>query len=129
MSQWPQQYDPGRQPPAPPYPYGQYPPRPHVPPARLLPPYPSRLVRFPVRLLPRARRRGGRGHSLVYYVYLGTHPVAVMVALFATVIAWGLLAEWVLFVVMAWLTWAGLVSAWWLCAAPFAAAVNAARRH
>lgn len=103
----------------------QYQPRPAVrqsrAPARGLPPYPVRMVHFPVQLVPRPGRRRGRGHSFGYYVYLGSHPVAVTMALFATVIAWCLLAEWIMLVAMAWLLWCWLVTMGWLATLPFAA--------
>lgn len=84
-------------------------------------PYPRHLVRFPSGLMPRARRRRGRGHSLGYYVYLGSHPVAVMFALCATMVAWCLLLEWIMAVALGWLLWCYVVTLGWLVALPFAA--------
>lgn len=79
---------------------------------RNLPPYPAHLVRFPSQMFPRARRR--RGHSLGYYVYMGTHPVAVLIALYVNALIICCVLGWLMLVGSAWMMWAMLVTMAWL---------------
>ena len=77
-----------------------------------LPPFPAHLVRFPSRLLPRARRR--RGHSTGWYVYMGTHPIAVLISLYINAMIICCVLGWLVLVVEMWLVWAMLVTMAWL---------------
>ena len=77
-----------------------------------LPPYPAHLVRFPSKSLPRARRR--RGHSIGWYVYMGTHPVAVLISLYINLMVVCVIVCWLVLVVEVWLIWVVLVTMAWL---------------
>jgi hypothetical protein len=78
---------------------------------RKLPPYPAHLVRFPSGMLPRSRRRR---HSIGHYVYLGTHPVALLIALWVNLMIICVVAGCLAFVAMGWMMWAMLVTMVWL---------------
>lgn len=56
---------------------------------------------YPYSLLPRSRRRGGM--TFFRMVYLGSHPVATLIALVITLYLWALVLAWVLLVTVAWL--------------------------
>ena len=81
-------------------------------PAHRWPPYPAHLVRFPA-VLPRSRRR--RGHSVGHYVYLGTHPIALLVTLYINAMILCVVVSWLALVWSAWAMWALLVTVGWLC--------------
>jgi hypothetical protein len=131
----PQQYDPRlhaqrmgyqQQPPwqqpgysqQPPYPPQPQPPASRHPAAlagpttRRLPPYPAHLMRFPSGMLPQSRRR--RGHSLGHYVYMGTHPVSMLIALCVNAMIAYVVVCWLALVGAAWMMWAMLVTMAWL---------------
>jgi hypothetical protein len=86
-------------------------PRP-TPAPRRLPPYPAHLVRFLPGMLPRTRQR--RGHSLGHYVYMGTHPVAMLIALSINAMIICVAVGGLAFVGAAWMIWAMLVTMAWL---------------
>lgn len=88
-------------------------------PARGRPPYPAHLVRFPSQALPRSRR--SRGPSLFQVVYLGTHPVALLLSLVISLFAGGLVCAWIVLVAVAWAMWCAAVTLWWAVLLPFAA--------
>jgi hypothetical protein len=96
----------------PPYaPQPQYRPQP-APAPRKLPPYPAHLVRFPSGMLPRSRRR--RRHSVGHYVYMGTHPVAMLITLYIDAMIIFVVVGWLVFVAVGWMMWAMLVTMAWL---------------
>jgi hypothetical protein len=96
----------------PPYaPQPQYGPQP-IPAPRMLPPYPAHLVRFPSGMLPRSRRR--RGHSIGHYMYLGTHPAAMLITLYIDAMIIFVVVGWLAFVAMGWAMWATMVTMAWL---------------
>ena len=98
-------------------PRAQHHPAGRVPPVRRrTPPFPSHLVRFPRELvLPRSRRR--RSPSLFHVVYLGTHPVALAMSLFISMMAIVFVLCWALLVAYVWAIWAACVTVGWLCRA------------
>jgi hypothetical protein len=76
------------------------------------PRYPAHLVRF-VAVLPRSRRR--RGHSVRQYVYLGTHPIALLITVCINAMIVGVVVSWLALVWSVWVMWAMLVTIGWLC--------------
>lgn len=58
---------------------------------------------YPYSLVPRGRRRRGGGMTFFRAVYLGSHPVATLIALVITLYLWALVLAWVLLVTVAWL--------------------------
>jgi hypothetical protein len=58
------------------------------------------------------RRRGG---SIAHYVYLGTHPVALVMSLMLTMIVMCAVAGWVAVVGAGWLLWVAGVTVIWAC--------------
>jgi hypothetical protein len=63
-------------------------------------------------MLPRSRRR--RGHSLGHYVYMGTHPVAMLISLYINAMIAFVVVSWLVFVAVGWMMWAMLVTMAWL---------------
>jgi hypothetical protein len=88
------------------------PPRARAASRRRLPPYPWHKVRFPWKALPRSRRRGA---SLWRVLYLGTHPVAMLIELCITMVALEVIAAWVALVVAVWALQVACVTVGWLC--------------
>jgi hypothetical protein len=93
------------------------PPVPHS--ARRRPPYPAHLVRFPSHALPRSRRK--RGPSLGRIFYLGRHPIALLIEMVLTVIAFEVILAWIALVAAGWAAWVILVTIAWACRAAAAA--------
>lgn len=90
-----------------------------APAARRMPPYPSHLVRFPVNLVPRTRR--GRSHSVMWFVWIGTHPIAMLFSLYITMFWLSMLLAWLMLVTEFWLMWVLAVTIGWLCRCAIAA--------
>jgi hypothetical protein len=91
-------------------------------PGARLPAFPTRLIRVPRSLLPRSRRR--RGPSLGHLVYLGRHPIALVMSLvvngtimMVAAIPYLILATFWL----GWVYWVMLVTMGWLCQCTVAA--------
>lgn len=85
-----------------------------VTPARRRPPYPSHLVRFPAELLGMGGRRRSRGPSFWRMVYLGTHPVALLMSIFLFMIMAEVIVGWGAVVTAIWLAWVAVVTLVWL---------------
>jgi hypothetical protein len=66
-------------------------------------------------MLSRGRRR--RGPSLFHVVYLGTHPVALMMSAVVSILPIVILLGWVMLVACVWPMWAACVTVGWLCQA------------
>lgn len=59
---------------------------------------------YPRGLLPRGGRRGGM--TFFRMVYLGSHPVAALVAVVITLYLWAIVLAWAALVTLGWLLWA-----------------------
>ena len=90
--------------------------------ARHRPPYPAHLVRFPAKALGFNRRH--RGPSFMHIVYLGTHPVALLMSMVVTLLMIEFVVAWIMLVVSAWAMWWCAITCWWA----FQVAVAALRR-
>lgn len=102
-------------------------PQPQPKPGRRRVPYPSHLVRFPSELVGFGGKRRGRGPSIWRMVYLGTHPVALLMTAFLFMIMAEFVAGWFLLVFSCWLLWVLAVTTGWACHAA-AVAIAGGRR-
>lgn len=83
-------------------------------PGRRRPPYPSHLVQFPAGLLGTGGRRS-RGPSFWRVLYLGTHPVALLMSVVLFMLLIEFVIGWVFAVIALWLAWCALVTIGWGC--------------
>lgn len=79
------------------------------------PPYPSHRIGFPAELLGFSSRRRGRGPSFFQMLYLGTHPIALLISVFLIMLGIELWMLWFAFILIMWLTWCAGVTLVWLC--------------
>lgn len=79
------------------------------------PPYPSHLVGFPAELLGLSSSRRSRGPSFWRMVYLGTHPIALLMSVFLIMFGIELWMLWFAFVLICWLLWVMAVTTGWAC--------------
>lgn len=78
------------------------------------PPYPSHLIGFPAELVGFSSRRRGRGPSFFQMLYLGTHPIALLMSVVLIMLGLELWMMWLMLVLIVWLTWCAAVTLVWL---------------
>jgi len=82
------------------------------------------MPRFPWGLMPRGR--GGRGHSIGWYVYFGRHWILALITFYIFLASAVAITAWMLLVILGWLLCCAAVTVAWLLAGGLPARASAA---